>query len=341
MDRQVGGANGARAAAAVLVSGVLLAACGKAPEKAAPPPTAQPLVQSTATAPSAPTGPLAGTEWRLVEIQSMDDAVGTKRPVDPSLYTMRLGADGTVSMRLDCNRANGSWTATPSADPSSGQFAFGPLAGTRALCPPPSLDEEITKQAPFVRGYLLKDGRLYLSLMADGGILAWEPLPKLTFETEPDPQVEAALLKVSPDYTNEVVDAGGGVGTGRYVYARFDLNGDGKEEVLVYTLGSVFCGTGGCNLLLFTPAQDGYALVNEFPITQNPVVVSESRTAGWNDLYRFEAGGGAKASYVRHAFDGKRYAEKERTPGAQAPRGRTLFGDDLAFDKGIPLEPRS
>ncbi len=340
MNRQLRAANGAWAAAAVLVSGVWLVACGRAAEKAAPPPTAQPLVQSAPPAAAGPAGPLAGTEWRLVEIQSMDDAVGTKRPADSSLFRMRLGADGTVNMRLDCNRANGSWTATPSADPSNGQFAFGPLAGTRALCPPPSLDEEITRQAPFVRGYLLKDGRLYLSLMADGGILAWEPLPKATFETEPDPRVEAALLKASPSYTRDVVEAGGGVGKGRYVYARVDLNGDGQDEVLVYTLGSVFCGTGGCNLLLLAPAADGYTLVNEFPITQNPVVVSESRTAGWNDLYRLEAGGGAKATYVRHAFDGKRYAEKERTPAAQAPRGRTLFGDDLAFDKGIPLEPR-
>ena len=339
MHRRSGLTGGA--ATAALVSAVLLIACGRAAEKASPPPTAQPLAQSAAPAAPRPAGPLAGTEWRLVEIQSMDDAVGTKRPADPSLFTMRLGADGTVNMRLDCNRANGSWTATPSAEPSNGQFQFGPLAGTRALCPPPNLDEEITKQAQFVRGYMLKDGRLFLSLMADGGILAWEPLPKATFETKPDPQVEAALLKASPDYTKEVVGAAGGVGKGRYVYARVDLNGDGKEEVLVYTLGSIFCGSGGCNLLLFTPAQDGYTLVNEFPITQNPVVVSESRTAGWSDLYRHEAGGGAKASYVRHAFDGKRYVEKERTPGAQPPPGRTLFGDDLAFDKGIPLEPRS
>jgi len=45
-----------------------------------------------------------------------------------------------------------------------------------ASCPPPSVDEQITKQAPYFRSYLLKDGRLYLSLMADGGIFAWEPL---------------------------------------------------------------------------------------------------------------------------------------------------------------------
>ena len=98
-------------------------------------------------------------------------------------------------------------------------------------------------------------------------------------------------------------------------------------------------GTGGCNLLVFTPAADGYALVNEFPITQNPVVVSESRTAGWNDLFRHEAGGGAKPTVVRHAFDGNHYVEKGRTPGKQPPTGRLLFDEDLTFDKGIPLKP--
>ena len=341
MDRRSWLTGRAWAAAAALVSEAVLVACGGSADKTPPPPPVQPLVsQAAAPAAARPAGPLAGTEWRLVEIQSMDDAVGTKRPADPALFTMRLGADGTVNMRLDCNRANGSWTATPSADPSNGQFQFGPLAGTRALCPPPNLDEEIMKQAQFVRGYMLKDGRLYLSLMADGGIFAWEPLPKLTFETEPDPQVEAAILKASPDYTQDVVAAGGATGKGRYVYARVDLNEDGTDEVLVYTLGSIFCGTGGCNLLLFVPVEDGYSLVDEFSITQTPVVVSDRKTAGWSDLFRHEAGGGAPSSYVRHVFDGKRYVEKERTPGKQVPPGRALF-DELTFDKGIPLEPRS
>ena len=45
-----------------------------------------------------------------------------------------------------------------------------------ASCPPPSLDEQVTKQAPYFRSYLLNEGRLYLSLMADGGIFVWEPV---------------------------------------------------------------------------------------------------------------------------------------------------------------------
>lgn len=121
--------------------------------------------------------PLAGTNWRLVEFQSMDDEIGTIHPADSSLFTMRLDRDGTVSMHLDCNRATGSWSAEPSTDGDSGKFEFGRLASTRARCQPPNLDERIVRDAQFVRGYMLRDGRLYLNLMADAGIYAWQSVP--------------------------------------------------------------------------------------------------------------------------------------------------------------------
>ena len=116
---------------------------------------------------------LTGTEWRLVEFQSMDDAQGTTRPSEETLYTMWLHGDGTVTMQLNCNRATGTWSAARGSDAASGRFEFGPLAATRALCPPPSMDESIVAQSSYVRSYLLKDDRLYLSLMADGGIYVW------------------------------------------------------------------------------------------------------------------------------------------------------------------------
>ena len=130
-------------------------------------------VQGLAAGDAAPPSALAGTQWRLVEFQSMDDAQGTTRPSEGTVYTMWLHGDGNVNMQLNCNRATGSWSATPGSDATSGQFAFGPLAATRALCPPPSMDESIVAQSGYVRSYLLKDGRLYLSLMADGGIYVW------------------------------------------------------------------------------------------------------------------------------------------------------------------------
>lgn len=130
-------------------------------------------MQGLAAGPAASSVQLAGTQWRLVEFQSMDDTKGIARPSEGSLYTMWLHGDGTVTMQLNCNRATGTWSAKPGSDTASGRFEFGPLAATRALCPPPSMDESIVVQSSFVRSYLVKDGRLYLSLMADGGIYVW------------------------------------------------------------------------------------------------------------------------------------------------------------------------
>jgi len=122
-------------------------------------------------------GPLAGTYWQLVEIQSGSDAA--LRPEDPSKFTMQLLEDGTVHMRLDCNQANGTWSAEPGGSRKSGSFEFGRLAATRALCPPPKLDELIARDFGYVRSYELRGGMLYLSLPGDGNVYVWE-------EAEPD-----------------------------------------------------------------------------------------------------------------------------------------------------------
>ncbi len=118
---------------------------------------------------------LAGTSWQLVAIQSMDDAQGTTRIADPTRFTLHFGADGRASLRLYCNRATGTFEAIPATD-GSGSLRFGPVATTRALCPPPHLDERVARDLAYVRSYLVKDGKLFLSLMADGGIYEWHPM---------------------------------------------------------------------------------------------------------------------------------------------------------------------
>lgn len=117
---------------------------------------------------------LAGTAWQLVAIQSMDDAQGTMNIADPSRFTLQFGANGRAVLRLDCNRGNGQWAAKPALDASA--TSGGPIATTRARCAPPNLDERLARDLGFVRSYLIKDGKLYLSLMADGGVYEWQPL---------------------------------------------------------------------------------------------------------------------------------------------------------------------
>jgi para-nitrobenzyl esterase len=112
---------------------------------------------------------LGGTSWQLVRFQGGDDKVLV--PDDRTKYTIAFGADGMVSARIDCNRGRGTWNS-----PGTSQLQFGPLALTRAMCPPGSLHDHIVKQWGYVRSYLVKDGRLFLLLMADGGIYEFEPL---------------------------------------------------------------------------------------------------------------------------------------------------------------------
>ena len=117
---------------------------------------------------------LAGTSWRLVSIQSMDDAQGTTPVPDPAKFTVAFGKDGQASFQLDCNRGSGTYQASPSSDGVSGSLTFGPIAATMMMCPQPSLDQPVSLALSHVRGYLYKDEQLHLSQQADGGILSWE-----------------------------------------------------------------------------------------------------------------------------------------------------------------------
>jgi para-nitrobenzyl esterase len=134
---------------ASLFAALLLAACAQTPPLDAP-------------------ASLAGTSWQFVKFQGGDDR--TALPDERAKYTVAFGTDGGVSVRFDCNRGRGGWKSE-----RPGQLQFGPLALTRALCPPGSLHDQFVKHWFYVRSYVLNNGRLYLSLMADGGIYEFEP----------------------------------------------------------------------------------------------------------------------------------------------------------------------
>lgn len=116
---------------------------------------------------SAQTHELGGTSWQLIKIQSSDDTTITIE--DKSKYTITLSADGRLSARIDCNRGSGMWTSS-----GPNRLQFGPMAVTRVMCPPGSLHDRILKDWTYVRSYVIRDGHLFLSLMADGGIHEFE-----------------------------------------------------------------------------------------------------------------------------------------------------------------------
>jgi para-nitrobenzyl esterase len=152
------------------------AVAGCAPEGAGNATTAAAEAVATADTPAQAsadkaTSLLTGTAWRLLNIAGMDDS--NEYPDDPSKYTLEFGADGTASLRADCNRGTGTWKSE-----SASQLTFGPIAATRAMCPPGSLSDKYLAQFEWVRSYVMKDGHLFLATMADGSIIEFEPLPQ-------------------------------------------------------------------------------------------------------------------------------------------------------------------
>jgi heat shock protein HslJ len=120
------------------------------------------------TAPT--TAALAGT-WQLVKFQGSDGR--TLTPDDRAKYTIDFAAGGQLPARIDCNRGRGTWKSS-----GPNQIQLGPLGLTRAKCAPGSLHDQIVKQWGNIRSFVIKDGHLFLALMADGGIYEFEPITK-------------------------------------------------------------------------------------------------------------------------------------------------------------------
>jgi para-nitrobenzyl esterase len=116
----------------------------------------------------AATKDLEGSAWQLVQFKGADDTKVS--PDEKSKYTIAFVSGSEVAVRFDCNRGRGTWKSVEPA-----LIEFGPLAMTRAMCANPSLHDRLLEQWSYIRSYMMKDGHLYLSLMADGGIFEFEP----------------------------------------------------------------------------------------------------------------------------------------------------------------------
>jgi hypothetical protein len=93
----------------------------------------------------------------------------------------------------------------------------------------------------------------------------------------------------------------------RYFDVFYDLNGDGKDEAIVYLVGQ--CGTGGCPLMVFTPDDDSYKVVTDSPITRPPIRVLNRTSHGWHSLtFQVQGGGIPSPGFEAELrFDGRKY----------------------------------
>lgn len=119
---------------------------------------------------------LADTAWRLVEIRSAGVQSGGQEVSASEVYTLRLQADGSVTLRLDCNRGFGRWVATPQKDGNAGGIKISDVGVTKAMCPPESISDRVTADLDSIANFALVDGSL-LTFLEDGSTsYVWVPL---------------------------------------------------------------------------------------------------------------------------------------------------------------------
>jgi hypothetical protein len=89
-----------------------------------------------------------------------------------------------------------------------------------------------------------------------------------------------------------------------YIYNAVDLNNDGKSEYLVELIGSDWCGTGGCTLLIL---DKNFKLNTRMTVVNDPIFVGAPSknevTKGYSNLYIQNKDG----SVVKMAWNGKKY----------------------------------
>ncbi len=117
-----------------------------------------------------------------------------------------------------------------------------------------------------------------------------------------------------------------------YTAAFVDLNGDGRDEALVWQQAGLFCGSGGCGLYIYTPDGESWRQVDDLTIAGPPALLLGSRSLGWFDLGLIVRDGGTDLPYqVRLRFNGRSYSGSE----TRIRRGRHLDGRILIAD-GMP-----
>ena len=126
-----------------------------------------------------------------------------------------------------------------------------------------------------------------------------------------------APTSLPPDIAKWVKAEYGEYGNVSYRVGRFDLDGDGTQEFLVYIGGLGQCGSGGCPLAIVQQTGQGPDPLGELSVARMPVGVFESSTNGWRDLAVTVSGGGMSGGVARVPFGENAYASNPTVAPAE------------------------
>jgi para-nitrobenzyl esterase len=134
----------------------------------APRGTGGPVLPGTINAPPPPIAApgdalLTGIAWSWQGTQASDGARTV--PESPERYSVEFQPGGRANIRADCNRGSASYLL------DGGALSFGPIALTRAMCPPGSREADFLAGLRNVSGQRFDGSALVLTLKGETGAM--------------------------------------------------------------------------------------------------------------------------------------------------------------------------
>lgn len=130
----------------------------------------------------------------------------------------------------------------------------------------------------------------------------------------------------------------------RYYYNYVDLNGDGVNEIFVQLVGPHTSGADGDTAIIFTEENGKLEEIDDFTLIHNPIIISNEKTNGYNDIIVQRSGADSKEEYVILKYDGDDYSdinESEVLNSIDNVSGVAIISNDMTKDteegKGLYL----
>lgn len=159
-------------------------------------------------------------------------------------------------------------------------------------------------------------------------LLENEKIASVLSEKERKPELEKAL-KEKYDLDDK------GAKETRYYYNCIDLNGDGVNEIFVEVVGPFTSGTGGDSAVIYKDNNGTLEEISDFTLIRNPIIISDEKSNGWNDIIVEYSGGGAPKKYAILKYDGNKYSkvnESETIDSIKDVSGVAIISNDMEND---------
>lgn len=118
-------------------------------------------------------------------------------------------------------------------------------------------------------------------------------------------------------------------------YALVDLNGDGRDEAVVYISDANWCGSSGCWLQVFRRTRSGWRPLMDLGNTRPPIRLLPTTTHGWRDLSGRQYGGGTDRPFESWI----RLGARANDPEGPAKVPRRVHGRVIIKTANVPLFP--